>query len=89
MSKANKQNKNEAELLNEAIRIGIIYAEKRGVAEFEANDSKDTKVEYIYRLLVHDKQIQPLAKSDLKLHKMKHKLAMWLHRQLPGGHALK
>ena len=89
MSKAGKKIKNEAELLSEAIRIGIIYAEKRGVAKFEASDSKDTKIEYIYRLLVHDKQVQPLAKEDLTLIKMKHKLAMWLHRQLPENHPLK
>jgi hypothetical protein len=49
-----KKLKNEAQLLKEAIRIGIIYAEKRGVAKFEASDGQDAKIEYIYRLLVHD-----------------------------------
>jgi len=81
--------KNEAEVLKEAIRIGIIYAEKRGVAAFEKTDAQDTKIEYIYRLLVHDKQVQPLAKADLTLKKMKHKLALWLFKQLPDNHALK
>ena len=42
---------NEALLLKEAIRIGMIYAEKRGVVEFEATDSAHLKVEFIYRLL--------------------------------------
>ena len=86
---AAKKLKNEAALVKEAIRIGLIYAEKRGVAKFEGSESQDTKIEYIYRLLDHDKQIQPLAKDDLKIAKMRHKLAMWLHRQLPDGHPLK
>ncbi len=86
---ANKKPKNEAMLLKEAIRIGIIYSEKRGVVSFDPNDSQDAKIEYIYRLLVHDKQVQPLAKEDLTLVKMKHKLVMWLYKQLPDGHALK
>jgi len=86
---ANKKPKNEAKLLKEAIRIGVIYSEKRGVVSFDPNDSQDQKIEYIYRLLVHDKQVQPLAKEDLSLVKMKHKLVMWLYKQLPDGHALK
>ncbi|KZY31143.1 MULTISPECIES: DUF5062 family protein [unclassified Oleiphilus] len=84
-----KKLKNEAQLLKEAIRIGTLYAEKRGVAKFEADDSQDDKIEYIYRLLVHDKQLQPLAKDDLTLVKMKHKIVMWLYKQLPEGHPLK
>lgn len=83
-----KKLKNEAKLIKEAIRIGVIYGEKRGVVSFAPTDSQDTKIEYIYRLLVHDKQIQPLAKEDLNLIKMKHKLAMWLLKQLPEGHPL-
>lgn len=84
-----KKLKNEAQLLKEAIRIGIMYAEKRGVAKFEASDGQDAKIEYIYRLLVHDKQLQPLAKDDLTLTKMKHKIVMWLYKQLPENHPLK
>ena len=41
--------KNEAELLKEAIRIGMIYAEKRGVAKFDKTDSAKDKIEYVYR----------------------------------------
>jgi len=84
-----KKLKNEALLLKEAIRIGMIYAEKRQVVNFDPNDSQDEKIEYIYRLLVHDKQVQPLAKADLALAKMKHKIVMWLYKQLPDTHALK
>ena len=79
----------EAELLKEAIRIGMIYAEKRGAAEFENTDSSKEKIEYIYKLLVHDKLIQPLAKAHQDQPNMKHKLALWVQKNLPEGHALK
>ena len=80
--------KNEPELLKEALRIGMIYAEKRGAAKFEASDSANEKVEYIYKLLVHDKLIQPLAKEQHDIPHMKHKLAIWMAHQLPEGHTL-
>ncbi len=83
-----KKLKNEAELLKEALRVGGIYAKKRGVGEFEATDSSHDKVEYLYRLLVHDKLIQPLAKGDEKEPAIKHKLALWMSRQLPADHQL-
>jgi hypothetical protein len=80
--------KNEAALLKEAIRVGMVYAEKRGVARFDPTDSAKNKIEYIYRLLVHDKLIQPLAKDQENEPGMKHKLALWISRQLPGDHPL-
>ncbi len=83
-----KKLKNEAELLKEAIRAGVEYAEGRGVVEFEANDSANEKIEYIYRLLVHDKKIQPLAKLDVSQKSMRHKLALWASKQLPKDHPL-
>lgn len=83
-----KKLKNEAELVKEALRVGAVYAKKRGVGEFEGTDSAHDKIEYLYRLLVHDKLIQPLAKGDEKEPAMKHKLALWISRQLPEGHAL-
>jgi hypothetical protein len=86
---ATKNHKNEAQLLKEAIRLGIEYGEKRGVVEFEPTDSSDLKIEYIYRLLVHDKIIQPLAKLDVGLPNMKHKLVKWAQKELPDGHPLK
>ena len=72
-----KKLKNEKELLKKAITLGTIYVNKRGVAEFEAN-----KIEYIYRLLVHDKLIQPLPESQVSQPSMQHKLALWVDRQI-------
>jgi len=83
-----KKLKNEAELLKEALRIGSKYVEKRGVGEFEAADSAKEKIEFIYKLLVHDSLIQPLAKGQESEPNMKHKLALWVSKQLPKGHPL-
>ena len=83
-----KKLKNEAELVKEALRVGGVYAHKRGVAQFENSDSVHEKILYLYRLLVHDKLIQPLAKGDEKEPAMKHKLALWISRQLPADHKL-
>ncbi|MES9855962.1 MAG: DUF5062 family protein [Sedimenticola sp.] len=84
-----KKMKNEKELLKEALRVGMIYAEKRGAAEFEATDSHHLKVEFVYKLLVHDKQIQPLAKDQIGEPGMRHKLAIWISKLLPEDHPLK
>ena len=84
-----KKLEHEAELLKEAVRIGMIYAQKRGAATFEATDSAKDKIEYIYRLLAHDKVIQPLAKGKDDMPAMKHKLALWMHKNLADDHALK
>lgn len=84
-----KKLKNEAELVKEALRLGMAYGEERGVVEFEPTDSQQDKIEYIYRLLVHDGLIQPLARGDASLPKMKHKLAHWASRQLPSDHPLR
>jgi predicted transcriptional regulator len=83
-----KKLKHEAELVAEAIRVGEIYARKRGVGEFETTDSAKDKVTFLYRLLVHDKLIQPLARGHEKEPEMKHKLALWISRQLPPDHPL-
>jgi predicted transcriptional regulator len=83
-----KKLKNEIELTKKAIRVGMVYAEKRGVVKFEATDSANDKAEYLYRLLVHDKLIHPLAKDQLNLPNMKHKLAIWVSHQLPKDHPL-
>ncbi|MFK8049965.1 MAG: DUF5062 family protein [Halioglobus sp.] len=83
-----KKIENEAELVVEALRVGAIYASKRGVAKFEATDSAKNKITYLYRLLVHDKLIQPLAKGQETEPNMKHKLALWISRQLPADHPL-
>ena len=83
-----KKLKHESELVKEALRRGMEYGEKRGVVEFEPTDSHDEKLEYVYRLLVHDGLIQPLAKGDESMPKIKHKLARWVSRELPPEHPL-
>jgi hypothetical protein len=83
-----KKLKNEADLVAEALRIGAVYARKRGVAKFESSDSAKEKITYLYRLLVHDKLVQPLAKGQENEPNMKHKLALWISRQLPEDHEL-
>ncbi|MDH3995046.1 MAG: DUF5062 family protein [Gammaproteobacteria bacterium] len=83
-----KKLNHEAELVTEALRVGAIYARKRGVAQFEASDSAKEKITYLYRLLVHDKLVQPLAKGQENEPNMKHKLALWMSRQLPEDHPL-
>jgi hypothetical protein len=81
--------KQEAELVREAIRVGGLYMQKRGVGEFEATDSASEKTRALYRLLVKDQLIQPLARDQENERNMKHKLALWIERQLPAGHPLK
>jgi predicted transcriptional regulator len=80
--------KHEAELVVHALRVGAVYAKKRGVGKFEVTDSAKNKITYLYRLLVHDKLIQPLAKGQETEPNMKHKLALWMSRQLPDDHEL-
>ncbi len=83
-----KKLKNENELLKEAIRVGCVFLEKRGAGAFEETDGQEVKVTAIYRLLVHDKLIQPLAKDQVDLPHMRHKLALWISKNLPADHPL-
>ena len=83
-----KKLKNEKALLREALRIIMDDAVKRGVAEFDATDSHDLKIEYAYRLLVHDKIITPLPYGQDTPPKIRHRLAMWVIHKLPEGHEL-
>jgi hypothetical protein len=75
-----KKLKNETELIKKAIIEGVKYGEKRGVVEFEPTDSANEKVEYIYRLLVHDKLMQPIPEDQISQKSMRHKLAIWASR---------
>lgn len=84
-----KKHKHEAELVKEAIRVGAIYFEKRGAGKFEPADSASHKIQAVYHLLVKDGLIQPLAKGQVNELGMKHKLALWIERQLPADHPLK
>ena len=72
-----KKLKNERELVKKAIAEGMKYGEQRGVVEFEATDSASEKIEYIYRLLVHDNVIQPIPEDQISTLTMKHKIAIW------------
>ena len=83
-----KKLKNESALLREALRLIMDDAVKRKIVEFEATDSHKLKIEYAYRLLVHDKKISPLPKDQLTLPKMRHRLAMWVTHELPADHEL-
>ncbi len=72
-----KKLKNEKEMVKKAIAEGVNYGEDRGVVEFEPTDSADDKLLYIYRLLVHDKMIQPIPEDQVSQKSIKHKLAIW------------
>lgn len=72
-----KKLKNENELVKKAITEGVKYGENRGVVEFEPTDSANDKLEYIYRLLVHDKVIQPIPEDQVSQKAIRHKLAIW------------
>jgi hypothetical protein len=79
-----KKLKNEKELVKKAIALGVEYGEKRGAVEFEATDSANEKLEYIYRLLVHDKLIIPIPEIEISQKTIRHKLAMWASKQNNG-----
>ena len=79
---------NEPELVKKALSVGALYAEKRGYGEIEDQDSVKLKVEFVYKVLIEDKLIQPLAKGQISDPNMRHKLALWISRQLPAGHSL-
>lgn len=83
-----KKLKNETGLLKEALSMIMEDAVKRGIVEFEATDSHSLKIEYAYRLLVHDKKISPLPQGQATLPKIRHRLAMWVRHELPADHVL-
>jgi hypothetical protein len=75
-----KKLKHETELVKEAIRAGVKYGEERGVVKFEPTDSAKEKVD--------DKVIQPMPEEQVSQQSMRHRLAMWIARQLPKDHPL-
>ena len=83
-----KKLKNETALLREALNMIIEDAVKRGIVEIEPSDSHDLKIEYAYRLLVHDKEIAPLPPNQVTLPNMRHRLAKWVSHKLPADHEL-
>jgi hypothetical protein len=84
-----KKLKNELGLLKEALHTIMADAVERGVVEIESTDSHNLKIEFAYRLLVHDKKIIPLPKDQMTLPNMKHRLAKWILHELPANHALR
>ena len=80
--------KNEIQLLKKAVEVAEKYAKNRGFTGFPANMNANEKVECSYRLLVKDKLITPLAVDQESIPNMKHKLAIWISRQLPKDHPL-
>jgi len=83
-----KKLKHEKELLKVALEMVLDDAVQRGIVEIEPTDSLDLKVQYAYRLLLHDKKISPLPNDQVSLPKIKHRLAMWVTHQLPEDHEL-
>lgn len=83
-----KKLKHEAELYKAALLAAMKYAEDRGAVEFEATDSASAKLLYVYRLLVHDKIMQPLPADQTTEKSMRHRVSMWYARQLPKDHPL-
>lgn len=83
-----KKLKNEKALLKRALEIIMTDGVKRGVVEFEATDSHDLKIQFAYRLLVHDKEIAPLPRGQESLPNMRHRLAMWVTHKLPDNDEL-
>ena len=83
-----KKLKNEKALLKAALEIVLTDAVKRGVVEFDPTDSHDLKIEFAYRLLVHDKEIAPLPRGQASLPSIRHRLAMWVTHKLPEDHEL-
>ena len=83
-----KKLKNEAGLFKAALQAAMKYAEERGAVEFEPGDSASDKLLFVYRLLVHDKLLQPLPEDQVSEAALRHKLAKWYARQLPADHPL-
>ena len=83
-----KKLKHEKELLKKALELVLDDAVKRGVVEFDATDSHDLKIQYAYRLLIHDKAISPLPRGQESLPNIRHRLAMWVTHKLPKNHKL-
>jgi hypothetical protein len=83
-----KKMKNEPQLLKMALAVGGTYAKNRGYKDFSPTMGQKEKVEIIYRLLVADKLVTPLAGDSEDLLSMKHRLAVWIKNKLPADHEL-
>ena len=83
-----KKIKNQNQLLKKALVIGEKYALNRGYKHFSTTDSHKQKIESIYRLLVQDNLIQPIPEAQENELNFKHKLVIWISKQLPDDHPL-
>lgn len=83
-----KKIKNENALLKKAIVVAEGYAKNRGYKGFSPTDSAKQKIESLYRLLVHDKLIPALPEDKEDLASLKHRLVLWISKQLPPDHEL-
>lgn len=83
-----KKIKNQNQLLKKALEVGEKYAHNRGYKNFGSTDSHKQKIEAIYRLLVQDKLIQPIPEAQENELNFKHKLVLWISKQLPDDHPL-
>ena len=76
-----KKLKNEKELVKKALELGMAYGVERGAVEWEPTDSVNERLEYIYRLFVHDKVITPIPEEQVSQQSIRHKLAIWASKQ--------
>lgn len=83
-----KKIKNESALLKKALAVAEQYAINRGYKGFSPTAASKQKIESLYRLLVHDKLITPLPEDKEDLASLKHRLVMWIMKQLPADHEL-
>lgn len=83
-----KKIKNESQLLQHATKLGAAYALKRGYVGIDASTSLKDKQEVIYRLLVQDKLITPLAADQETTANIRHRLVNWIIKHLPADHSL-
>ena len=78
-----KKLKHEQALFKAALLAAVKYAEGRGAVKFDPTDSASLKLLYCYRLLVHDKKIQPMPEEQVAEKTIRHRLATWYAHQLP------
>jgi hypothetical protein len=83
-----KHLKHEPELYKQGLAAAVKYAVDRGAVVFEPTDSASEKLLYVYRLLVHDRKMQPLPEDQVSEANLRHKLAIWYAHQLPADHPL-
>ncbi len=83
-----KKQKNETKLFKAALKIGMAFAIKRGYSLPDVPLSDSQKAEIIYRLLVEQKMLVPLPADKEDGPNIKHRLVVWISKQLPEDHPL-